>query len=76
MKRISVAYETSKRQNQFVNDLIHLGMPNLLLTHSKEDDRSIQTLFVDMLCNFIQKNGLKIIILDQVKSIMVCTYIV
>lgn len=69
MNRISVVYQNNNRQNHFIKDLMLLDVPNLF---SKEDDQSIQTLFVDMVCTFIQKNALKEIILGQVTTIMVC----
>lgn len=71
IKRISKAYETGKRENDFVNDLIHLDVPNLFLTQSKEDDLLIQKSIVDVICSFIQRNALKDIIMNQVISIMV-----
>ena len=51
---------------------MQLDVPNLF---SKEDNQSIQTMFIDMVCDFIQKNTLKEVILGQVKTIMVCTYV-
>ena len=75
MKRISEAYEMSKRESKFINDLIYLDVSDLLLTQSNEDDQSIQKSFVDMVCNFIQRNALKDIILGEVVSIMVCIYV-
>ena len=70
LERISVVYQNNKRQNSFIKDLMQSDVPNLF---SEGDDQSIQTLFVDMVCTFIQKNALKEIILGQVTTIMVCT---
>ena len=74
MKRITKAYEIGKRENEFVNDLIRLDVPNLFLTQSKKDDLLIQKSIVDVICSFIQRNALRDIILDQVISIMVCLH--
>ena len=74
MKRITIAYEIGKRENEFVNDLIRLDLPNLFLTQSKKDDLLIQKSIVDVICSFIQRNALRDIILDQVISIMVCLH--
>ena len=73
MKRISEAYEIYNRQNEFVIHLMQLDVPNLFSAQSpNEDDQSVQKLFIDMICTFIQKNALKEIILGQVNDIMVC----
>ena len=69
MNRISIEYQKNNRKNNFIKDLMLLDVPNLF---SKEDDQSIQTLFVNMVCTFIQNNALKEIILGQVITIMVC----
>ena len=65
----------SKRQNEFVTDLMRLDVANLFLTQSfKEDDQSIQIVFIEMVCAFIQRNALKEDILSQVTVIMVSMY--
>ena len=49
-----------------------LDTPNLLLVQSaKEDDPKVDQLFIEMVRTFIQKNGLREIILIQVPTIMV-----
>ena len=49
-----------------------LDTPNLLLVQSaKEDDPKVDQLFIEMVRTFIQKNGLREIILNQVPTIMV-----
>ena len=70
IKRISESYMISKRQNTFVTDLMQLDVPNLFQSF-KEDDRSIEIVFIAMICEFIQKNTLKEVILSQVIAIMV-----
>ena len=72
MNRISVVYQNNSRQNDFIKDLMLLDVPKLF---SQEDDQSIQTLFVNMVCTFIQINALKEIILGQVTTIMVCKWL-
>ena len=71
MNRISVVYQNDNRQNDFIKDLMLLDVPNLF---SQEDDQSIQTLFVNMICTFIKNNALKEVILGQVITIMVCKW--
>lgn len=53
-----------------------LDTPNLLLVESlKEHDPRVDQMFIDMLCAFIQKNGLREYILTNVPLIMVSTYV-
>ena len=53
-------------------DLMKLDTPNLLLVQSaKEDDPKVDQLFIEMVRTFIQKNGLREVILIQVPTIMV-----
>lgn len=72
IERIGKAYKGSRRQNDFVSDLIKLDTPNLLHMQSpKEDDPRVDQTFIDMVRTFIQKNGLREVILSQVPAIMV-----
>ena len=74
IKRISKCYAVSERQNTFVTDLMQFDVPNLFLTQSfEEDDQSIEIVFIEMICKFIQENTLKEVILSQIKAIMVST---
>ena len=70
IKRISKSYVVSKRQNTFVTDLMQFDVPNLFQSF-KEDDQSIEIAFIKMICEFIQENTLKVVILSQVTTIMV-----
>ena len=72
MERISKAYRSGKRQHSFVSDLIKLDTPDLLLVKSpKGDDPNVDQLFIDMVRQFIAKNALREVILNQVPTIMV-----
>ena len=76
IERISKGYESTKRQSAFVLDLIKLDTPNLLLVQSpKEDDPRVDQMFIEMVRTFIHKNGLREVILNQVPTIMVSTYV-
>ena len=72
LERISKAYKSHKRQNNFVSDLMKLDTPNLLFVQSpKEGLPRVDQMFSDMLRTFIQKNALREVTLNQVPLIMV-----
>ena len=51
---------------------MQFDVPNLFLTQPfKENDQSIEIAFIKMICEFIQENTLKEVILSQVTTIMV-----
>jgi len=75
IERISKAYKSGRRQNNFILDLMKMDTPNLLLVQSpKEDDPNVEQLFIDMVRTFIQKNALREVILGQLQIIMVSNY--
>ena len=76
LNRVGKAYESNRRHSTFIMDLMKLDTPNLLLVRStREDDSKVDQLFIEMVCTFIQKNGLHEIVLSQVPTIMVINII-
>ena len=72
IERIGRAYKSGKKQHKFIEDLLKLDVPDLLVVQSsKEVDFDVNQLFIEVVRAFIQKNALREDTLNQVPVIMV-----
>jgi len=67
LKRIGDAYKADKKQHKFIEDLMALNIPDLLLAESAD----VEVAFVGMIHDFVQKYGLQQVIMEQVLMIVV-----
>ena len=74
LKRIGDAYKADKKQHKFIEDLMALNIPDLLLAESAD----VEVAFVGMIHDFVQKYGLQQVIMEQVLMMVVglCTVFV
>jgi len=66
LKRIGEAYKVDNRQNKFVEDLVALNVPDLLVGSA-----DVEVAFIDMIHKFVQNYGLQQVIMEQVLGIVV-----
>lgn len=77
---VADGYLAEGRQNEFILDLLQLNVPKLFAVEtgadeaSEEMDMEVAGKFSLFLCDYINKNALRPIILTQMISILVCLY--
>jgi len=68
IKRVGYAYETHGKQHNFVLDIMKLDVLNLFHLHL---DHEIKDTLINMIQNYIQRNGLHQEIMKQAVNILV-----